>query len=315
MSLNRTEQFIVTISLASAIVLLGSTFTFGEPFQQLDVTSVQSTINAEIERRLQATAMEATISAGVIDAAQATSQGRVTQITQTASYATEIARATARAIATQSAINETRFFTDNALREQVNRTSSGLQYQVIVQGAGPTATADDLVTLSYRISLISGERIFDLNDWSNGTIVGHVGSTIPGLEEGLSLMQAGATYRFWLPSLLAFGPYSSGEGGLPPNAPLVLDVTLIDIQQSPASINEIHRQASYLPGTHVQTDEDQLRLRARPGIDSELVAYLPLGDTGFVFMGPVRSDGLAWFNVWFPHGGSGWVAADYIHGR
>ena len=51
----------------------------------------------------------------------------------------------------------------------------------------------------------------------------------PGFAEALTLMPKGATYRFWIPPQLGYGPNDNGP--IPGNSVLVFDLTLEDIQQ------------------------------------------------------------------------------------
>lgn len=117
------------------------------------------------------------------------------------------------------------FLAHNARRANVKTTPSGLQYEVIREGSGPRATAQDVVLVDYDGKLANGET-FDASARHGGPATLPVGGLIPGWVEGLQLMNQGAKYRFWIPPELGYGPQGAGDGVIPPNALLVFDVDL-----------------------------------------------------------------------------------------
>ncbi|MBD3345204.1 MAG: hypothetical protein GF401_09105 [Chitinivibrionales bacterium] len=119
-----------------------------------------------------------------------------------------------------------KYFNRNKKRKGVNSTKSGLQYKVVVRGDGDNPMADDSVLVSYRAMFLDS-TVFDSTEEEQPVRLG-LPNTIPGLSEGIQLMQEGATYRFFIPPDLAFG----AEGIPPliaPNTPLIFDVELIHI--------------------------------------------------------------------------------------
>jgi len=114
----------------------------------------------------------------------------------------------------------------NAARSGVITTASGLQYEVIKQGSGAKPSPDDSVRVHYEGTLIDG-TVFDSSYTRNQPAEFTVNYVIPGWIEGLQLMNEGSTYRFVIPSDLAYG--SSGSGPIPPNATLVFTVELISV--------------------------------------------------------------------------------------
>lgn len=103
---------------------------------------------------------------------------------------------------------------------QVTTTASGLRYQVIEPGEGPTVTPADLVALHYQLSLEDGTIVQDSEQSGQPFVTGTEG-LFPGFSEGLLLMQAGGTYRLWVPPALGM------PGPIPPGAPFDADDTLI----------------------------------------------------------------------------------------
>jgi len=117
------------------------------------------------------------------------------------------------------------FLAENAKKEGVVTTASGLQYQIVKEGNGVQPNARDSVTVNYTGTFISGGE-FD----SGKSITFPLGGVIPGWTEGLQLMKEGATYRFFIPSDLAYG--DSGAGRLiGPNMTLVFDVELVKVNR------------------------------------------------------------------------------------
>ena len=115
---------------------------------------------------------------------------------------------------------------ENAARSGVKTTESGLQYEVLKQGTGPKPGPYDSVMVDYEGSLIDG-TVFD-SSYRNGSPVEFLlDSVIPGWTEGLQLMNEGSTFRFVIPSDLAYGPY--GSGPIPPEATLVFTVDLLSV--------------------------------------------------------------------------------------
>ena len=120
------------------------------------------------------------------------------------------------------------FLAENAKKEGVKTTESGLQYQVI-RPAGdanaPRPGKDSVVKVFYKGSFLDG-KVFDQNIGKE-PIEFPLNSVIPGWSEGVSLMQKGAKYRFWIPPELGYGDRPRGQ--IPANSVLVFEVELVDI--------------------------------------------------------------------------------------
>ncbi len=119
------------------------------------------------------------------------------------------------------------YLAQNAEKEGVTTTDSGLQYEVLQEGEGEHPGPDDQVTVNYRGTLIDGTE-FDSSYERGEPAQFQVGGVIQGFAEGLQLMQPGAKYRFVIPSDLAYGPGGSG-GAIGPNQTLIFEVELISI--------------------------------------------------------------------------------------
>lgn len=118
------------------------------------------------------------------------------------------------------------FLAENAEREGVTTTDSGLQYEIIEQGEGEKPTADDRVKVHYTGELISGE-VFDSSRERGEPVTFGLNQVIPGWTEGLQLMAEGSRARLYIPADLAYGP--GGNQRIEPNETLIFDVELLEI--------------------------------------------------------------------------------------
>ena len=119
------------------------------------------------------------------------------------------------------------FLSDNAKRDEVTVTESGLQYEVINAGNGETPTAASTVRVHYHGTLLDG-TVFDSSYDRGQPAEFHVGGVIKGWTEALQLMQVGAKLRLFVPHDLAYGEQGAG-GAIAPFSTLVFDVELLDI--------------------------------------------------------------------------------------
>ncbi|MBU3018991.1 FKBP-type peptidyl-prolyl cis-trans isomerase [Paraglaciecola agarilytica] len=119
------------------------------------------------------------------------------------------------------------FLSDNAKRDEVTVTESGLQYEVINAGNGETPTAASTVRVHYHGTLLDG-TVFDSSYDRGQPAEFPVGGVIKGWTEALQLMQVGAKLRLFVPQDLAYGEQGAG-GAIAPFSTLVFDVELLDI--------------------------------------------------------------------------------------
>ena len=120
------------------------------------------------------------------------------------------------------------YLKENAQRQGVKVTNSGLQYEVIVEGDGAKPNANDRVKVHYHGILPDG-TVFDSSIDRRESITFGLNQVIKGWTEGLQLMSVGSRYRFVLPPDLAYGDRASGK--IPANSTLIFEVELLDIEQ------------------------------------------------------------------------------------
>jgi FKBP-type peptidyl-prolyl cis-trans isomerase len=105
-------------------------------------------------------------------------------------------------------------------------TDSGLKFEDIQCGDGEEAGRGDTVSVKYRGTLEDGK------EFDSGTYPFQIGSgmVIPGWEEGIAGMKVGGQRKLIIPPDLAYGAQGSPPV-IPPNAILIFDVELLEIQQ------------------------------------------------------------------------------------
>ena len=120
------------------------------------------------------------------------------------------------------------FLTENAGKEGVVTTASGLQYIVLTAGEGEQPTASSNVTVHYHGTTLDG-KVFDSSYERNTPATFPLNRVIAGWTEGVQLMPLGAKYRFYIHPDLGYGAKGAGAA-IGPNETLIFDVELLSIQ-------------------------------------------------------------------------------------
>lgn len=118
------------------------------------------------------------------------------------------------------------FLAENAKKEGVITTASGLQYEVIKKGNGPLPKDTDKVKVHYHGTLVDG-TVFDSSVDRGQPAEFGVTQVIKGWVEGLQLMPVGSKYKFYIPQELAYGSQSQGQ--IKPFSTLIFEVELLEI--------------------------------------------------------------------------------------
>ncbi len=122
-----------------------------------------------------------------------------------------------------------KFLAENAKKEGVTVTESGLQYEVLKAGEGEKPKATDTVKVHYKGTFLNGET-FDSSYDRNQPAVFPLNRVIKGWTEGVQLMPVGSKFKFTIPSDLAYGPVGSPPR-IPGNAVLQFEVELLEIEK------------------------------------------------------------------------------------
>ncbi len=122
------------------------------------------------------------------------------------------------------------FLAENAKKDGVVVTESGLQYKVLTPGTGDyMPNEEDEVTVHYRGTFLDGTE-FDSTYTRNQPYNAKVRQLILGWTEALQLMTKGAKWALYIPADLAYGENGSGDD-IGPNAVLLFEVELLEIEK------------------------------------------------------------------------------------
>ena len=120
------------------------------------------------------------------------------------------------------------YLAENAKKDGVIATASGLQYTVLKEGTGKSPKATDTVVCHYEGFLTNG-TVFDSSIQRGEPAAFPLNGVIAGWTEGLQLMKEGGKNRFFIPYHLAYGE-AGAAGSIPPYAALIFDVELIEVK-------------------------------------------------------------------------------------
>ncbi|MCQ2254616.1 MAG: FKBP-type peptidyl-prolyl cis-trans isomerase [Bacteroidaceae bacterium] len=120
-----------------------------------------------------------------------------------------------------------KYLAENAKKEGIVVTKSGLQYIVLKEGTGKQPKATDTVQCHYEGMLTDG-TVFDSSIQRGEPAAFGLQQVIAGWTEGLQLMKEGAKFRFFIPYMLGYGARGAGAS-IPPYAALIFDVELLKV--------------------------------------------------------------------------------------
>jgi len=127
------------------------------------------------------------------------------------------------------------FLTENAKREGVFVTESGLQYEIITDSKGVKPIDTDTVTVHYTGTFIDG-TMFDSSIERKEPATFPLNGVITGWTEGVQLMSVGSKYKFYIPQELAYGERGSQnpmtrQYNIEPFKTLIFEVELLGIKK------------------------------------------------------------------------------------
>jgi len=178
------------------------------PFKEFDITAVQ---------------------AGIADAlANETSQVSDEDLNEAFGVVSKKLQELEQAAAKEASAEGEIFLAENAKRDEVTVTESGLQYEVITTGEGAKPSAESTVSVHYHGTFANGD-VFDSSVERGQPAEFPVNGVIAGWTEALQLMTEGSKWKLTVPYDLAYGERGS-QGAIPPYATLVFDVELLSIK-------------------------------------------------------------------------------------
>ncbi len=127
------------------------------------------------------------------------------------------------------------FLEENKAKEGVQVTDSGLQYEVVEKGEGPSPTLKDTVVAHYKGTLIDG-TVFDSSYERGQPATFPLQGLIPGWQEALTMMHEGGKWKLYVPSDLAYGDRQAGEH-IKPGSTLIFDIELLEVKNAEGADN------------------------------------------------------------------------------
>jgi len=122
---------------------------------------------------------------------------------------------------------------------EMERTESGLYYQVLTEGTGDPAVPGDSLGVSYTLWLVDGRKMDASADHTPpGPLKMKLGETplIQGWVEAVTGMRLGEKKRVVMPYTLAYGSNGAGgAGGIPPYATLVFEMEIAELVRASES--------------------------------------------------------------------------------
>ncbi|MDG1733934.1 MAG: FKBP-type peptidyl-prolyl cis-trans isomerase [Thalassotalea sp.] len=170
----------------------------------------------------------AAVQAGIADAlADAASQVSQEDLQEAFTIVSQKLQAQEAELAKEASAAGEAYLTENAKRDDVIVTESGLHYEVLVAGEGEKPTAASTVSCHYHGTFTDGS-VFDSSVERGQPAEFPVGGVIAGWTEALQMMAVGSKWRLHVPYSLAYGEQGS-QGAIPPYATLIFDVELLAI--------------------------------------------------------------------------------------
>lgn len=139
-------------------------------------------------------------------------------------------------VAASNAQKEAKFFADNAKKEGVQTTESGLQYIINEAGSEQKIGAQDTLFVHYKGTLTDG-TVFDQVEESAPSARMLLNRVIPGWTEGLQLVGEGGSIRLFVPSNLGYGEQGQPQAGIEGNSPIIFDVKVDSVKRYVAPVD------------------------------------------------------------------------------
>ena len=137
------------------------------------------------------------------------------------------------------------YFTKNNIKAV--KTPAGAYVEILQPGTGPNADTSNFAKINYTGKTLDG-HVFDSNtdpskghveplmvNLTNNFTLGN--GVIPGMSDGLRMMNKGAKGRIYIPSTLGYGANGSGSD-IPANSNLIFDVELLNIMTTAQAVAE-----------------------------------------------------------------------------
>ncbi len=126
--------------------------------------------------------------------------------------------------------NSTAYLAEIEKMDGVQKTESGLLYQIVREGnLDKKATLDtDEVRVMYEGKTRKG-KVFDSSYERGDTAKFALNQVIKGWTEGMKLVGEGGEIKLWIPSNLAYGVRGTRDGAIGPNTAITFTVELVEV--------------------------------------------------------------------------------------
>jgi FKBP-type peptidyl-prolyl cis-trans isomerase FklB len=121
-----------------------------------------------------------------------------------------------------------KFLEENKKKPGVIELPSGLQYQVMKDGTGPSPIVTDTVVVHYHGTLIDG-TVFDSSVDKGQPATYPVSGFIQGWQEALQMMKVGSKWKLFVPPSLGYGERAAGPK-IPGNSTLIFEMELLEVK-------------------------------------------------------------------------------------
>lgn len=135
----------------------------------------------------------------------------------------------------ESRAEQKALFAELDARNSVQKTASGLRYEILEPGSDERPTLSDVVFANYTGTFVDG-TVFDTSEDLGVPVEFELNGVIEGWQEGLQLIGTGGRIKLYIPGDLAYG--DSGNRNIPPAKPLIFDVELVRVQRSPVEASQ-----------------------------------------------------------------------------
>ncbi|HNQ61872.1 MAG TPA: FKBP-type peptidyl-prolyl cis-trans isomerase [Bacteroidia bacterium] len=135
--------------------------------------------------------------------------------------------------ANQNILQAESFLIDSFIRAHdfnMQRTGSGLRYEIMREGNGKKASEGDEVMISYKAYLLDGSLCLSNPAKEPQLLKLGKGEQTKGVEETILLLSEGGSARMLVPAHLAYGPRGD-NGNIPPASILYYELTLLAINK------------------------------------------------------------------------------------
>ncbi len=134
-----------------------------------------------------------------------------------------------RQLAQENLEKSKKYLDENKVKDGVQTTKSGLQYQVIKSGSGAQPSISDIVSIHYEGKTIDGV-VFDSSIERGAPAQFPVGRLVPGFSEALQRMKVGDKWIVTIPPDLGYAEEGS-PGAIGPNEVLIFNLELLNVEK------------------------------------------------------------------------------------